>query len=539
LTLTGKHCTAISLYVCLLLALLGVVTLIAATRWGIGVTTDPAKFMDAARNLSNGYGLVLRDSGEARPLTHHPPLYPVLLAVPGFFEIDPLDAARWLHGILLGLNTLWVVLVVRRIAPGAFWPPILGALLMLFSTTILNLHTVAFTEPLFLAWGFGGLGVLAAVQEWTSRAKPGSKHMIWGEAHPLFSSPMGWGGSAVLVALALLTRYAGMAFVITGGLGIVLWSPGSFRRRVSRAALWGIIAVLPLSIWLGRNMLIAGNATNRRLDIHPVTWERLESGLSTISAWLLPWLAWDGLRALILLTVIVGWVVWGRKYVSCTVLKGVPSLVRLLVLFIPIYIGFLLLSISLFDFETPLDSRLLSPVYMAGLVVALWTAHRVLAAFPDHRGLRRMMAVIAAAFVLHALLTGLSYLSRVYDEGQGYTGRAWQESRLVAEIRALPPDILIYTNGPDAVHAVTGRPALRIPAEVMGGTLEPNATYAAELAEMRSQLIHEEGVLVYFRSITWRWYLPTEAELAAQLPLQVVADAPDGTIYRVRGSESP
>jgi hypothetical protein len=50
---------------------------------------------------------------------------------------------------------------------------------------------------------------------------------------------------------------------------------------------------------------------------------------------------------------------------------------------------------------------------------------------------------------------------------------------------------------------------------------------------MRADLRENNGILVYFSTIDWRFYLPSEAELKSQLPLKVVVSAPDGTIYKV------
>ena len=57
-----------------LLAMVGVGTMLAATRFGIGVTPDSTVYLEAARNLSNGDGLLaLTGTTELTPLTHYPP----------------------------------------------------------------------------------------------------------------------------------------------------------------------------------------------------------------------------------------------------------------------------------------------------------------------------------------------------------------------------------------------------------------------------------------------------------------------------------
>ena len=51
---------------------------------------------------------------------------------------------------------------------------------------------------------------------------------------------------------------------------------------------------------------------------------------------------------------------------------------------------------------------------------------------------------------------------------------------------------------------------------------------------MQEQMQSRGAVLVYFRNITWRLYLPTEVELKGQLPLVLRDQAKDGAIYKIK-----
>ncbi|NLX10652.1 MAG: hypothetical protein GXY36_13425 [Chloroflexi bacterium] len=495
--------------ICAALALAGGVIFYAALAQGIGVTTDPARFIDAARSLAAGQGLVLRSTGEAEPLTHHPPFYPALLALIAHVGgIEVLAAARGLHAALLGLNALGVGLAVQHLAPRSRWLPPLGVFFTLGSITLLRLHSLALSEPLFVLLGLGGLALLAVY---------------------LDSGGRGWLiGAAVAVGLAALTRYAGAAAVLAGALAIVAWGRGTLQRRVMIAAGWAGSALLPLAIWTARNLHTAGSAADRRLALHPVGLDHLRDGWAAVSGWALPWIRAEDVRGVALVVVVAGLILWGRGHAGGNIGRG-PVLARVLALFGPVYLGFLLVTISLVDAETPLDERLLAPIYVAGLVIALWIAGR---------GRRGLVALIAAAYAANMIVLAAGFLDHISREGQGYTGRAWQESALMAQIEALPPDTLIYSNGPDAIYFLTGRAAWRIPAERQAGTLEPNPDYAAEVAQMGARLAAEGGVMAYFETIDWRWYLPAAAELTARLPLRAAITVPDGALYRLAESEA-
>ena len=51
---------------------------------------------------------------------------------------------------------------------------------------------------------------------------------------------------------------------------------------------------------------------------------------------------------------------------------------------------------------------------------------------------------------------------------------------------------------------------------------------------MKEDLLKKDGVLVYLNRIDWRWYYPSKEELAQEVPLEVVRNFSDGTLFKVR-----
>ena len=81
----------------LLLLVAGSVTVFlwATGPHGIGVRSDSVAYLWSSENLVKGIGLGrLNGLGEFRPMTHWPPLYPFLLALPQWFGLNSLSAAR-------------------------------------------------------------------------------------------------------------------------------------------------------------------------------------------------------------------------------------------------------------------------------------------------------------------------------------------------------------------------------------------------------------------------------------------------------------
>jgi len=528
------------------LAIAGLAVVLAGTQWGAGATPDTASYLSAARNLQQGRGLrvesdihqsqefyssgrfeaavVSGTSGSgviSLPLTQYPPLFSVLLALPGlvgWVGADPLRSARWLDAILFAATILVVGIAIyqhTRTSPG---PAVAGALLLLLCPDVLTLHIMAWSEPLFVCCTFTALLLLAAY---------------------LDGAPRGClGAAAGAAAGAGLTRYVGVVLILLGGLALVGLSRKDRRGRLGEAALFMLLAGLPVLAWLGRNTLVAGSPANRDLVYHPVPGAALAQAVVTLGHWLLPVSALDGplLDGAALLGVVgaLAGSLWalGRGASAAWPPGPLRRLSALLGLFIGLYGTFLLLSISLYDAATPLDGRLLSPVFVAGLMLVVthlhWWLGPRLGAWPWRVG------AVALAGLYGGLYLGSSIplIQSAHDRGLGYSDAAWQQSPTMQRLREQPPNALVYTNGPDAVYVLTGRGVNLLPPKANIYTEESNGHYAAQMALLREQARQRPVLVVYFDTI-FRGYLPGAEELRHLLPLRVVAHGADGTIYQI------
>jgi hypothetical protein len=502
------------------LALSGLVGLLLATRWGIGVSPDSAVYIGAARNLIAGRGLSV-PFGESvdSPLIHYPPLYPILLATLGLFGLEPVEAARWLNALLFGGNALLMALALHRTYPRVSVVPLIGAVAMLISPSLFSLHVMAWTEALFM---FLGLGALLALAHYVETAR--WNYLV---------------AAGLLMAGATLTRYAGLALLATGVVGLIWFGSGSLHRRVTLSALLGVIGLVPTLAWAIRNWLVADTVANRSLAFHPITAAHLRQALDTVSSWLLIPGQVSGLIKLGgVLLVFVGLVVavYGRPDKDSSIARmslagrwlNLPVHIKLLALFVGVYALFLVGSISFLDANTPLDERILSPVYVAGLAIG---AYGVGQALERSTRLRRWgLVAIGLVFGLLSLYQLAGLVGHAYTNGLGFNQRLWRESPTLAQVAALSPETLIYSNAPEAVYLRTGRSALRLPRLTRLMEQLPNSNYASELAEMQRRLEAEAGVVVYFETVQSQ-SLPTVAALRESLGLELVYDASDGDLY--------
>lgn len=501
------------------LSIVGFAILLLSTRWGVGLSPDSAIYIGVARSLLRGFGLSVPSwSGEGAPLVHYPPLYSLLLAGMGLFGMDPLAGARWLNAALFGANVFLPGLCLYTFTR-SFYLSASASFLMLISFPMVLVHSMAWSEPLFIFFGFLGIYLLALHVERPNR---------WVLA-----------ASSLAVGLAFLARYAGISLVAAGVGAVLLLAREKWRRRLIQAAIFCSISSVPMVAWITANLMFAGTTTGRKIAYHPPRREQLESFLETISTWLFPvrdppFAQWLGLLLLAvlssasLLAMRRGRQYWGQNP------SGPVILSLLLGFFVLSYAALLVFSISFLDAQTPLDNRILSPVYVATVLFSLCAVH-ALSGSPRWREARILPVILGMVLAVVSgtqLMQSASWLERSYDHGVGYASRQWSQAELLKYVKALDREVPIFTNGPDIIYLLAGRPAQMIPRKVDPGTALPNNHYGGELAAMKGQLQEKKGVVVYFYKITWRWYLPPENELREGLDLHVVIRTEDGAVYR-------
>lgn len=499
------------------LSVIGGAALVVGTRWGIGLSPDSAFYIGAARNLLSGNGFGGPSySGEWIPAVHYPPLFPTLLAGIGIFGMDPIEGARWLNAVLFGSNIVLIGLCLYALIR-SFFLSVAASFLMLISFPMVLVHSMAWSEPLLIFFGILGIYFLALYIE---------------KANGLILL-----ASSVAVGLAFLARYIGISLVATGVAATLLLTREGWRKRLIHTGIFCSISCAPMGLWVARNLAIAGTATGRKTAFHPLNLGHLESLLETVSTWLFPVSdsplgGWLSIPVLILLGFIA--LIATRQGQQDKRPDGIGRLPALLGFFTMSYGLLLAFSISFLDAQTPLDNRILSPVYVAAAFLFLCLLH-ILLSRPKTKGTRILSLFAGAVLVLLSISQlgqSASWLERSYKHGVGYASREWNQSQLMKYVRTLDPNVPIFSNGPDIVHLLTGRPAYMIPRRIDPGTILPNDSYGDELAAMRNELQEKKGVVVYFYKISWRWYLASESETREKLNLNPIVRTEDGAVYR-------
>lgn len=485
----------------------------AATGKGLYVSPDSVFYVGSARNLLGGSGL--RSPPGLQPLGHFPPLFSLVLAAVGRAGIDPLDAARVVNVVVVGATVVLVGLVLRALT-GSLPAALIGATLTAAAVDVLTFSAAALSEPLFVLLALAGLVALAVYLQ---------------DRRPALLMAAG-----ALVALAVLTRYVGVALTVAG-VAVLLWR-GAERRGHGAvdAALFGLIALLPAGAWVAW----AGSADGtgaRTVALHMFNRTYLGQAVRPLARWLVPW---PGPPAGPLIALVVGTaaVVFLRRHARPQLagpmsLSAFPSLS---VVFAVVYLAVLVANRVLIDATGRLDARFLMPLHVVAVLLIVPIGYRVGSA--RTRG-HSAVAFAAGALVVAQVVAGVAWAAGgLTDDGtrrRGYTARAWRESSIVDRVRSVEPAAPVYSNGFDAIFFLTGRVVHPIPAEKDYLTNRPNPGFIQELNALRADLERTGGLLVYFDAVAARRsFLPSRVELERALPLEVVATDAVGTVYRLR-----
>jgi 4-amino-4-deoxy-L-arabinose transferase-like glycosyltransferase len=503
------------------------------TRWGAGLTTDSLTYLRAAALFERGYGLVQPDPAGQLASPHFPPLYPLVISALTFDGGRLATTARWLNVSLLMLNVCLIGALAWR-ASGSRGAAVAASALLAASSPLLELHVWAWSEPMFLASMMVALLLL-------------SRALSAGSRRALLLAALATGAGCA-------TRYAGIALIAGGCLGILVLAPWTIRRRLLAAIAFGAIAAAPLAMWMFRNRTLTETAVNRGIQLLGFDQRDFERVYQTLLQWLMPlplglhlnttvWFVTLTLAAMAWLTIIIhrravadpDRSTAGQEQRPATVLR------QLLLVFVPCYVGLVLASIGLLDSTTPLDNRILSPVQIAlivGVVAAGGRAAWVWRRSPHRVGL--WIGCGAAVLVGINVYSSIDLVRHATGRGLGLASRKWVESAVIREAASLPPTIGIYSNMPELIEVHLGRPAEILPRPYNRSTHTPYANYPARVRRAAKELRSSDGAVVWFRRASRSDQFESEIKLVRKLGVGRTYQSRDGAIYRVvREPEKP
>jgi hypothetical protein len=494
-----KRSRFIFLLLLLLLGITGVGLLMWVTPYGVGVYVDTLYYVTSARNLLAGEGMGrLTGTGVFKPMTHYPPFYALALAFVQLWGLDILDGARWISLLAFGLVILLAGWIVWQRTGSAFFS-LASAGLVLGSGVLLRTFSWAMSEPLYIVLELSGFLLLALYLK--------------------SARPRGLVAASLAFSLALLTRYVG--FSLVGAAALVLLANRSlpWRRRLGNMGIFLSVSLLPTAGWFLRNRLVAGTLANRVIAWHPITEEKADSLVKAVLSWgLVPQRLVVGRETLAFLVIVSGLVVISLFWLARSYPKPrqAPSQEFMLLLSSWTYAGLLAISINWIDATTPLDNRILMPVYL-NIFLLLSIG---LAQLWKRRGwLPRLLAAAMLFWLGYYSVTRLDgAMLDLRSDGQDYASLKWKNSPTNQFIREQEPP-LIYTNDVTAVYFLAEQDSVGIP------NFKSNE---AEFKTMRENLRTSGGFLVLFGTLTGEF--ASQEELTQGMSL--IGQFEDGMVYK-------
>jgi 4-amino-4-deoxy-L-arabinose transferase-like glycosyltransferase len=500
---------------------MSVASVLLITHHGSGMSPDSVVYVAAAEQLAAGEGLTVpfgENPGQA--LIHFPPLFPLVLAFFDWVGIGTFWGSRILNASLLAGSTSLIFIFLNRLQPSSPGT-LLASILFILFPLVLMIHSMAWSEPLFLFLMLLSMLTLG-------------RGIIEGNWHSLIVS-------ALLAGFASLTRYAGLALLIAGGLALFIGSADGWAQRFKRAAFYFIVGFIPLFVWLARNIALFGAPTNRELSVHFVSMNHLWQLVGTVASWFFIPTDMPGVIKVTFLTLLsfsLGWCLWGMIFRSTANAESVnndqssPTRIHILILIIYAltYLGFLLFSISFIDANTPLDDRILSPILVFGfLLISIVYIRRWRWIWKSWISRLVFVLPLAILLVLSSQAT-VRWSTAAYLNGLGFNHSRWRMSELIARLGMLEQDATIYSNSPEGVYLHTGRSAYSLPRAVNKVASEVNEDLQEEISVMSSRLRADEGYLIYFTLLqSDSWMMPQD--LADTADLVLLYEDADGYIF--------
>ena len=505
------------------LAIVAAAIIAHVTANAMGVGVDSVDYIAGAWTLNNGRGLQLPSGeGSLETITHFPPLTSVFLAAGEWLGIEVVQWSRWTSVFFFAASAVLAARIAVRHAR-TVWPGIIAGVLVITDVDMLKHHALVASEPPFFFLMFLSLWWLIGYLE------NGRKRLLI--------------GTSVTAALSLLTRYPGVVLGLLGMLCVLLLAKGNRKRRIWHALLYGAIAFAPGAAWALHNKIVAGTATDREFAFHLPTRWTLHEGALTVTHWFLPefmrlghpkrWLA-----ALFLIVGILLLLAWRKKPAGAKAGTGlqVPSIV--LLTFALLYGMLVAATVLFFDAATPLDGRILLPLYFAITILAAIWVDRFLSFVPWRSAVFVATISIVAVVIAARIRAAQLWVVTDRDAEKMFAIEPWATSEIFSYLRTQPANVKIVSNETSALYFYNGYLVWEPPDKWNYYTRKINPHYKEDLAEMAARLQKDGGLIVLFnqKMIPYRTDLSTLEDLKAAVPTREVFRTPEGVVLEVQAA---
>lgn len=471
-------------------------------------------------NTRHGIG-ILPDSTRYMGINDHPydaPLYPFVLRFMTTLGFGMVEGAKLLGLGLVAANTALMASLLLRTTK-RWGHAAMGTALVIALPPFVTLHATAMSEPLFL------LLILSSLFAFLNYLE--TERRLWLVA------------CATSIGLCSLARFTAPPLGAAVALTLLLNPRHDMRRRWQDVAILALVSAGIFFAWCIPSQLVEGHSIGRELRFFGNMGRRQWfNSMRTMAAWILPDEAPLALRAGLLVTIIVAGSILIVRHCRVALAQArhhrvtVDLLPITLTFFFLFYMAFMMLSTSI-EANLSLNSRYAFPAYVAAALLLTIVVARTEVKDGLYRRMTSTFGVLAAIVLTGHVLRTAIRTEDTFRSGYGYSSVSWSQSPTLAWISSLPRSAVLYSNGPDAIAYVIGRPAHFTPHHVLLRTGEPDPAYPypRQLADLRQSLAVPGTYVVFLDRVDWRFYLATEPELVRKLNLRLLASEPDGRVY--------
>lgn len=478
----AMYCVAL-----LLCGLLAGHLLALAMRNGMGISSDSIAYIGISEHIVAGKGLNwIAADGSLTPMTHFPPMYPLLLAGIQMAGLNSIEAARLINTLIFGANVVLIGWFIHQLSRNAF-AVVMGSLLAACSPIMISWHSMAMTEPIFIFFMLLGMGIL---NKYFDTKKPGLLVIV-----------------GIIYGMHYLTRYAGLSIIFSSTIAILLNQRLISREKIRSILILLLLSLTPMVVWIGRNMYLAGTFTNRRLIWHPPSVSKLKHAFGVFWKWIFPYeFTYTALYGLIicLLVAVLVLVIYCRKVGGQECLRWLHRtldnhLLTILLVYVLCYSITILATMTFFDASTPMDIRITLPLYIMFLILLptalVWYTRRM------RNTIRHMVLFVVGGLLLISYTDqSVDLIDRISVYPRGYGSETKQVFADIDEIRSLPSDIVIYTNNIEGLYFQFNQYGHRTPIGLDRVTELNSPDYDQELGQMREALESDKAVLILFHT---------------------------------------
>jgi len=308
-------------------------------RNGVGISPDSIIYMSTARNLNAGNGFY---TFSQTPLVNFPVFYPLFLSLFNYItHTDVLQFAPVLNSFLFASVIFLSGYIIEKFVTVSKWYKWLVLSMLVCSPSLLEVYSMLWSETVFILCT---LLFFAAIKNYFNH-------------HSIKAVIV----TALIAAVACITRYAGITLIATGGLLMLIDIKTDWKKKITHILIFGFTGISFALFNLLRNIVKTNTlAGNRQLGITPFS-KNLEYFGSVLCDW------FSVLREHYLLAVLIGSIVL-LTFILLFISQSISadyfnSFEKILTAFFIVYTVFILLSSTFSRYET-INNRLLSPAFI-------------------------------------------------------------------------------------------------------------------------------------------------------------------------------